>query len=120
MTVSKARGAKARADKLFSQLIRSRGVCERCAASNNVVTAHIIGRRFSWVRTDERNAWALCPTCHYTVDNFADEKVALVRRTIGEATYLSLRQKSEQTGATFDWPAEVERLKARLEAVLAA
>lgn len=119
MTVSRAKGAKAKADKLFSQLIRSRGACQVCG-DPNVVTAHIIGRRFSWTRTDEMNAWALCPSHHYEVDNYADAKMALVRKTIGEATYYALRAKSQQVGSQFDWPAEVERLQGLLKEAEAA
>ena len=117
MTVSKAKGAKAKADKLFSQLVRSRGVCERCGERSDVVTAHILGRRFSATRTDERNAWALDPTCHYVVDNWPDEKMRLVEETIGLEVYAELRAKAESTVRRFDWPAEVERLKGLLAAV---
>ncbi len=116
MTVASAKGAKAKADRLFSRLIRSRGRCERCNESPGPYdTAHIIGRRFSWTRTDERNAWCLCKKCHWTVDNYSVEHVDLVRRTLGLEVYAELRAKSEQVGAKFDWPAEVERLTALLK-----
>lgn len=75
-----------------------------------MVTAHIIGRRFSKTRTDERNAWALDGTCHYLVDNFPDVKMALVRKTIGLHAYDELRVKAEDTTTKMDWDAEVARL----------
>jgi len=119
MTVSRAKGAKARADRLFSQLVRSRGLCERCGVRDDVVTAHIIGRRFSKTRTDERNAWALDPTCHYVVDNFPDEKMGLVEDTIGMGVYDELRAKAESISTKMDWDAEVVRLSALHKAMVA-
>lgn len=118
MTVKAARGAKAKADRLFSQLIRLRGKCERCGRTDGPFdTAHVIGRRFSATRSWETNAWCLCRTCHWTVDNYADEKMSLVARTIGMDAYAGLRDRAESIkGQRFDWPAEVERLQALLKA----
>lgn len=114
MTVKASRGAKGRADRLFSQLVRARGDCERCGNPASQ-TAHIIGRRFAKVRTDERNAWALCGSCHFLVDNFVEEKHALIARTIGWNVYSELRVKAEATKVKVDWDAECVRLKALLE-----
>ena len=116
MTVSRSKNADKNAcDRLFSQLVRSRGVCEYPGCERrDVVCAHIIGRRFANVRTDELNAWALCPTHHYLVDNWPDEKWGLVERTIAPHRYWELRAKAEDVTRRFDWKSERVRLKARV------
>lgn len=58
------KGAKAKADKIFSEVIRSQGYCESCGGTHYLQTAHIISRRFNATRTDTRNAFCLCASCH--------------------------------------------------------
>lgn len=116
MTVSRAKGDKAACDRMFSQLVRARGRCQFTGCNRaDVVTAHILGRRFVRVRTCEDNAWALCPTHHYLVDNYPDEKMGLVRLTIGVERYGELVRESQRGGQRFDWSAERARLKSILE-----
>lgn len=57
---------KASCDKLFSQLVRSRGMCQRCGETRYELlqTAHIYSRKFNSVRFDEDNAICLCARCH--------------------------------------------------------
>ena len=76
MPVRRFKGAKAKADKLFSEVVRSLGYCEaedwdeevlggtslKCSAQ--LQTAHICSRRFSATRTDLRNAFCLCFSHH--------------------------------------------------------
>lgn len=120
MTVARAKGDKNACDRLFSQIVRARGRCEYIGCQrSDVVTAHIIGRRFAKVRTNLSNAWALCPTHHYVVDNWPDEKMWLVTETIGLRVYAELRAEAEAVTQRFDWRAERERLKAILAAVSA-
>ena len=119
VTVARSQNANKNAcDRLFSQLVRSRGVCQYPGCErHDVVCAHIIGRRFAKVRTNELNAWALCPTHHYAVDNWPEEKMWLVARTIGLDAYAELRAQAESIATRFDWKSERERLKALNPAV---
>lgn len=72
------KGAKGKADRLFSLLVREAGVCAACGwacpcpeaprhhtADCRLQCAHIISRRFSRTRCDLRNAVALCAKCHH-------------------------------------------------------
>lgn len=114
MSVRPAKGARGHADILFSRIVRSRGLCERCGREATD-TAHIVGRRFSATRCLEDNAWALCNSCHRLTGEAAHEFMFLVERTIGVDRYKQLwdlAQEDRKFGAVF-WTAEVERLKAR-------
>lgn len=112
MSVKQRKGAAGRADRLWSQIIRSRGICERCGTVDSFQAAHIIPRRYAKTRTVLDNGWCLCGTCHFEVDNFADEKMALVERTIGSERYWELRELAQDTRGKVDWPREARRLKA--------
>lgn len=117
MTVSAAKGAKAKADRLFSKLIRSRGHCENCGQRPPDVQlqcAHILSRRYALVRTDERNAYCLCAGCHFY---FTDHPVAFgqfVLERIGDAGYQALVERAT-SGAKPDYEGEAQRLKDRLK-----
>ena len=53
------------ADVLFSRMIRERdGSCRRCGSTDFLQCAHIISRSYKSIRTDPRNAVALCRGCH--------------------------------------------------------
>lgn len=124
MPVKRSKGAKNKADKLFSLIIRSKMACERCGApcpcpeapkkhtlGCPLTTSHIVGRTTSHTRTMEANAQALCFKCHAY---FTDDPVAFTRwleSTIGLKEYDRLRVISNAgIGIKFDWDAEVDRL----------
>lgn len=114
MTVSQMKGAKGKADRLFSLIVRARagGRCARCLeVKSNVVCAHIIRRNHNWTRTEFDNAAPLCGQCHYMVDNYPDVMMGLVRATIGLDRYLELVVQSQKR-EKFDWTAEAARLDA--------
>jgi hypothetical protein len=105
------RGAKKRADVLFSRLIRSRGRCEHCGGTENLQCAHIISRRFSATRVMSENALCLDAKCHH---HFTDHPVEFGRWVIsyiGEDAYDVILRKA-MLPSKVDWAAEVERLKA--------
>lgn len=58
------KGAKGKATKLHSLIIRTIGMCERCGSIENLQCAHIVGRSYWKTRTDLRNAFCLCAGCH--------------------------------------------------------
>jgi len=60
------RSVKRSCDKLFSEIVRSAGLCARCGESEYrlLQCAHIYSRKFNSVRFDEANAVCLCARCH--------------------------------------------------------
>lgn len=95
MTLARPKGAKGRADKLCSLLVRSRGRCQMCGSTQNLQAAHIVSRRFNATRVDPLNLWCLCATDHFRVDTHPDEKLALAEKTIGLDTYYELKRRAE-------------------------
>lgn len=70
MRSARARGDKARADRLFAALVRRRGRCESCGTTRHLQCAHIHSRRYVRVRWDPDNCVCLCAGCHmYYTDN---------------------------------------------------
>ena len=55
-----------KADSLFSQIVRSRGRCERCGSLERSLfqCAQVIGRDNKALRWDANNALNLCDPCH--------------------------------------------------------
>lgn len=115
MSVSYGKGDKAKATKLHSLVVRSRGACERCGASDysKLQAAHIIRRTHSATRTLEGAAWCLCISCHFAVDNYAHIFMELVEVTIGRDEYDRLYALAKHTPTKVDWGDELARLKAR-------
>lgn len=133
MPVKRRNGAKGKADRLFSQLVRSRGRCEARdwplwptphLCSGPYETAHIYSRRYSHTRCDPDNAMCLCSSAHrYFTANPLDWAVCVEWWAVdtGRALYLSsanvggwgdeLRRRRDRTGKV-DWEAEVVRLQA--------
>lgn len=125
MSVAYGKGAKGKATKLHSQIVRSIGYCESClyecpcvdkwqhTTGCKLQAAHIQGRKASQTRTKLINAFSLCASCHrkFTdqpltfsrfvtttwAQEFRDELLALSRPMV--------------TGQKMDWDWEVDRLK---------
>lgn len=113
---AKQQSARNKSDALFSQLIRSKGYCERCLKRPPWVqlqTSHWISRRFSNTRTDPDNAFCLCAGCHrwWHSDPTAATDWAIAIR--GRETYERLREAANEHSKVW-WPDEVERLKTLL------
>ncbi len=108
------KGLKAKATKLHSQVVRLRGRCERCGSVSNLQCAHLIGRRYNATRTDERNAWCLCATCHFRLTDHPDEHMAFVADTIGLNAYFEMKLRAEAGVKANDafWEGEIARLAA--------
>ncbi len=111
VTVSRARGAKAKADRLFSLIVRARGECRGCGNQDysQLQTAHIISRRYSHTRTDLDNAVCACAKCHrHWTDNpwlFGQ----WLDKEIGREFFDVLFERSLRR-TKVDWDAEVIRL----------
>lgn len=110
------KGLRGKATKLHSELVRSRGRCENCGGTQNLQTAHIIGRRYAATRVDPLNAFCLDAKCHMRFTEHADEWMAFIDRTIGRDEYDRLKQKALAGVKANDlfWQGEVDRLKALL------
>lgn len=116
--VAKGKGAKAKATRLHSEFVRSRGECERCGKRGVTFDcAHIIGRRYSAIRTDENNAWCLCKGCHMRLTEHPDEHMAFVAQTIGMVAFDELKKRALEGVKSTErfWLAEVARLQGLLE-----
>lgn len=106
--------AKAAADRLFSQIVRAKGYCERCLRTQDQVQlqcAHWISRTYSNTRTDLDNAFCLCATCHryFTNDPMAWSLWTFNQR--GRETYDRLREAANEKSNVW-WPDELIRLRA--------
>ena len=51
-------------DKLFSEIVRSVGRCERCGKTTGLQNAHIYSRVHQSLRWDKLNCLCLCYACH--------------------------------------------------------
>ncbi len=116
MTQKKRRNWMKRADTAFGQHIRARGVCEsdRTSHAGNLQSTHIISRSYKVIRTDERNAIAMCSGCHLYFTNRPLEWRAFIDRTYpglwDELTHLAL------TYVSVDWKSQAEFWEAKTPA----
>jgi hypothetical protein len=110
------RGTKLRADKLFSQIVRSRGRCEKCGNSDysKLQCAHIVSRRFANTRCDEDNAFCLCAGCHMYFTDHPVDFGDFVNDRIGAEAYGRVKARSYSTSRVI-WLDVVQRLKLRAQ-----
>lgn len=123
MTLARAKGARGRADRAFSKLVRSRGFCERCGRTEFLQTAHIVSRRYSATRTDLCNALCLDARCHRYFTDHPVEWTLWLENYIGLPEYLRLKDKALASGRKFGkafWEAEAQRLEELVKQLEAA
>lgn len=111
--------ARDTADRLFSELVRSRGACEFCGVTVDLQCAHIFSRRFTATRTDEANALCLCARHHQWFTEHPAAWWQRVRLVLGADAFDALERKAHTEARKFDWSAEVKRLRGRLLEVAA-
>jgi len=122
MAASYGKSAKAKATRLHSLLVRSRDcfTCRWCGAKRDdgkqVQCAHIISRSVSATRTDERNAVALCASCHWKQSKNPLVWARWLEAELGREHLDDLLQRGVP-GVKVDWEAEVERLTAAIDAL---
>jgi len=125
MSVAYGKGSKGKATKLHSVIIRSLGKCEACDYvcscpdkwkhnTCKLQTAHIEGRKASGTRTQLRNAFSLCASCHR---RFTDKPLtfnAFVDKTWAKKYKKRLVELSRpmNMGLKMDWDEELVRLTA--------
>lgn len=124
-SVAKGKGARAKATRLHSLIIRSAGVCAnpdcdyRCPCPQfpmhgrlcRLECAHIVPRGRAWTRTSLDNAVCLCSKCHHRFGVWPDEWMRFLDESIGRDRYDELKLTANMgVGRKFDWDAELERL----------
>ena len=112
MPIKRYKGAKAKADKLFSEVIRSIGRCEDCGSTRYLQCAHIISRRFNSTRCDTRNAFSLCASCHRKYTDFPREFSKFITRTWAQDYYdfILVKARDPKAGKYVDWDERIEFL----------
>lgn len=115
MPVKRYKGAKAKCDKLFSEIVRSLGECEAAGyapgpCSSQLQCMHIISRRFSATRTDLRNAFSGCAAHHRFYTDHPREFSRFITETWAQEYYEHVFRKAQGLGKV-DWDVELERLK---------
>ena len=83
-----------KADKLFGEIVRSRGKCERCGSKDFLQTAHLISRRYKQVRWDLDNAFCLCRNHHVYFTHHPIEWDLYVEDKIGTTLYKTLKTRA--------------------------
>jgi hypothetical protein len=121
MSASYGKGARGKATRLHSLLVRTRAgfICERCGASketSQLQCAHIVSRHYAATRTLESNAFCLCASCHCFFGKWPVEFGIFVLDRLGEECYNALKARAlEGRSETPDWEAEVDRLQRLLD-----
>jgi len=108
---------KLKADKLFSQYIRSLGKCEWCGRRNGVQLqcAHIFSRRFLVTRWLDLNAMCLCAGCHRKAHDNPIEFTEFVKKELGELAYEDLRTIAKTATHKVIVEEVIEELKTKLK-----
>lgn len=126
MSVSYGKGDKGKATKLHSVIIRSLGYCENfqecgyeeCPCESRwkhtkackLQAAHIEGRKASATRTQLRNSFCLCASCHA---RFTDKPLTFTRyvTTTWAQEFREELMRLSNTMTKMDWSTELSRLK---------
>jgi len=108
---------KAKLDKVFSQVVRQVGECERCGGHQSLQCAHINSRRFLHTRWNQLNAVCLCAGCHFWAHQHPRAFGKWVDEYLGEGTMDEIDKLSyETTPLTLEEMQETyERLKLQIE-----
>jgi len=114
MPVARYKGLKAKADKLFSEVIRAQEYCEAAGynnrpCSNQLQTAHIITRKRSATRTDTRNAFCMCFAHHRWFTDMPREFSKFITDTWAQVYYDEVYYKSIKP-TKVDWQSRIDFL----------
>ena len=103
-----------KADRLFSELIRSKGYCERCKRTDGFLQCcHIRSRRFLNTRWNEGNSFCACAGCHRWFHDHPHLFGAWLNQKYGSDKVQQVHELSLSTDKV-DLEAVIERLTARL------
>lgn len=122
MAASYGKAAKAKATKLHSLYVRARDnfTCRWCGVSRDagkqIQCAHIISRSIAATRTDERNAIALCASCHWKQSKNPLVWARWLEDEFGRE-YLDDLLARGIPGGTVDWDSECIRLQSAIDSL---
>ena len=122
MAANYGKAAKAKATKLHSLFVRTRDGfrCRWCGIHRDdgkqIQCAHIISRSVSATRTDERNAVALCASCHWKQSKNPLVWARWIEEELGKEHLDDLLERGVP-GVKVDWEEEAVRLKAALDSL---
>lgn len=106
------KAAKAKCDILFSQIVRSIGMCEFSGVSDNLQCAHIISRKFGNTRTDFQNAICLSASEHRKGhDNPMDFALKVTVWSEKNKVDLSKVRERAYSYKKMDWITRLQELK---------
>jgi hypothetical protein len=120
MAANYGTAAKAKATKLHSLLVRTRDGfrCRWCGVHKDdgkqIQCAHIISRSISATRTDEKNAVALCASCHWKQSKNPLVWARWLEDELGREPLDDLLERGV-SGVKVDWGSEVERLQSIID-----
>lgn len=84
-----------KADKLFAESIRRRGVCEKSGKTNNLQCAHLYSRSRKSVRWNPDNAFCLNAGVHlFWAHKEPVEFVEWAKAMLGEDRYVALNERA--------------------------
>lgn len=114
MAVKRNKGIKGKADRIFSEVVRSVGYCEAegwddIKCSQQLQCMHIISRKFNATRCDTRNAFSGCAAHHRY---FTDHPLRFSRfvTTTWASKYRDViweRSRDSSIGKQVDWEERV-------------
>ena len=113
----KRKTLKNKCDKLWSEIIRSKGKCEVCGKTGNN-PHHVIGRRNLTLRHDVRNGCLLCPLHHtFGRESAHQDPVWFIHwfATNRPDDYNYLFEKREELSTKVDYEKRFEELKSLKE-----
>ena len=98
-------------DRIYSQIIRHIGHCERCGEprKEQLQTSHIHSRRFINLRVDLDNATCLCAACHGWWSDHPILTMAWLE-TVRTPEQIARLLAKPETGVKVDWAVERARL----------
>lgn len=95
---------KKKCDKLWGEIIRSKGQCEWCGRMDmRLEAAHIISRTYSKTRHDLKNGLCLCSACHRKGHSFPTLFTEFVIQHIGQDELDRLHRQAQQTDYKVDY-----------------
>jgi 5-methylcytosine-specific restriction endonuclease McrA len=83
-------------DKICSELVRGRGLCEHCGSKKTLQTAHIFSRTYNATRWDLDNLLCLCASCHWFFHKNPVLFGEAVRKYLGKEKYELLKEARNQ------------------------
>lgn len=110
MPVKRNKGAKGKADRLFSLAVRSIGYCEAegwddIKCSSQLQAMHIISRKYNATRCDFRNAFCGCAAHHRYFTDHPRQFSRFITSTWAQKYYDKMWERSRDSslGKQVDW-----------------